>query len=95
MKVYHGNTSIGTIFDAGPDGLGMCGFVDLTAEAGRYMDIFAYSDDEKRDPTKEPPFLKEMFWNWFVEKEGGENDEIGLPGVHKETGKTEIYWRYI
>ena len=95
MKPFHGETLIGTITDSGPDGMGLCGFIELSSNADEYGELFAYFDDQKRDHTKEPPFPEEMLWNWFVEKDDGAREEIGLPGVHRGVDKTEIYWRYI
>ncbi len=94
MKLYHASTLLGTITRSEANGFEMVGLIELTKDSEKFKELFAYICDEKRDKKKEPPFPKDMLENWFVQKDGGEKEEIGLPGVYQEGDETEIRWRY-
>jgi hypothetical protein len=94
MKLYHGETLIGTIRRAAPSGMELGGQIELTPIAEKYSELFAFIVDKKRERSMEPPFPEEMLENWFVENDEGVREEIGLPGIYKEADRTEIYWRY-
>ncbi len=70
------------------------GTIQLTKEAEKFSELFAFFMDAKNDAV-DPSYAEEMLWNWFVEDDKGARDEIGLPGLYEKDGKTLIYWRCI
>lgn len=94
FKLYHQKTLIGTVLDADANGFSMHGIVELSTDAEPFKPIFAFFQDRSIPKDMEPPFPEELLENWFMEKDGGDPEEIGIPGVFEMEGKTHIMWRY-
>lgn len=94
MKLYHGNTLIGTITDACANGFDMHGIINLSPSAEQYKSIFKYFHDKERPQSEEPPFAEHLLENCFIENEQNQRQEIGLPGIFDLDNRKHIMWRY-
>lgn len=91
LKVFRGETLIGTVTDLDSDWPWMIGRISLTDAAKSYAHFWEFWTTED-NIEKEPPFEvpEDLEENWFVEDEQGERTQVCFPAVHDDGF---VWWR--